>query len=481
MTRDSVPFRHALAVALSAGLLASAPGAALAQEVVQALPDPAEAELSDALRRLARSPTSLPALLAAADASLKLDDVDAAHGFYTRAKAQAPQDGRVAAGLGVVALREGDAMMALDLFAEAEAAGENLAPLAAERGLARDLVGDNAGAQVLYRQALARSSSNEVTRRLALSQAIAGDAAASEATLLPLLQRQDQAAFRTRAFALAILGQDEEAITIAETMLPARLARRLAPFLRYMPRLTRAQQASAANLGRFPPAAQIGRDDPRIARYARGEVTVATSRAPDSRLIPGGAPLGGVSGDTQPTPVREPVVQPLPEPPAEPVQQAVVQPSPEPAAEPAPVDPPAQRASLDEIFADLPKPDELTSATTTPTAVDITRIDPPREKPAVKPVAPPPPAHPARQWVQVATGRDLAAFRWDWRRLVRSADGLLEGRSAFYTSWGQTNRLLTGPFKNVSEAQAFVTSLAEAGIDAFRFSSAEGQEIAPLQ
>jgi hypothetical protein len=55
-----------------------------------------------------------------------------------------------------------------------------------------------------------------------------------------------------------------------------------------MPRLTAAQQAAAANFGRFPRAAEIGHDDPRVALYAPPR-RVATA---DAALVPAGEPLG---------------------------------------------------------------------------------------------------------------------------------------------------------------------------------------------
>ena len=132
----------------------------------------------------------------------------------------------------------------------------------------------------------------------ALSQAISGDQRGSEATLLPLLQKQDLISYRTRAFALAILGKGEEAVSIAEKMLPADLSNRMAPYLRYMPRLTRAQQAAAANLGEFPPANEIGRDSPQIAALSAQNATPQVAeRDPGSRLVPSGQPLGRNDGD----------------------------------------------------------------------------------------------------------------------------------------------------------------------------------------
>lgn len=512
-----------------------------AQEIMRALPDPATETLNDALRRLSRNPESVPALVAAGRASLALDDVSAALGFFSRAQAVAPEDGRVLVGLALVAVRRGEAVTALQLFRNAEAAGERMAPHAADRGLAYDLVGRNGRAQRLYRLALSEDESAEVIRRLAISYAIGGNADASEATLLPLLQRQDRAAYRTRAFTLAIRGRDEEAIAIAETMLPQRLSLRLAPYLRYMPRLTRAQQAAAANLGRFPAANEVGRDTAAIAAYTDANDTpAATTPTPRTRaaerLKPRGEPLGPAAA--QPTPEQAPAIEleiaaaesatrqglaeelpPVASAPQTPsgelpalaevandsVNQSAAQeeatvvttladgpqfrdpdearppfsltetlgttdavPEPQPEAEATP-----QTVDLAEAFSDFTL--ESAPLPSMQGAVDITTIDPPREQP--EPEAPPPQAHPARHWVQVATGQDTSAFRFDWRRIVRNSGGLLDDAEAFTAPWGQTNRLLTGPFSSAGEAQDMVSALAGEGVDSFRFSSREGEEI----
>src|SRR5690606_23281571 len=113
---------------------------------------------------------------------------------------------------------------ALQLFAQAESEGASTLRYAGEYGLAYDLVGDNGRAQQYYRKALAEKPDPEVTRRLALSLAIAGDRQASEDALLPQLQRQDLAGYRTRAFALAVLGRTEEAVAIVDVVMPAALA-----------------------------------------------------------------------------------------------------------------------------------------------------------------------------------------------------------------------------------------------------------------
>ena len=111
-------------------------------------------------------------------------------------------------------------------------------------------------------------------------------------------------------------------------------------------------------------------------------------------------------------------------------------------------------------------------------AVDITRIAIPREK--VRPKPPPPPAHPARHWVQVATGKDRAALKFDWRRITRSAEGKLDGTGPFVTPWVEANRLLSGPYDSAAEAREMVNELKKIGVDSFPFTSAEGEAVEPL-
>ena len=96
-------------------------------------------------------------------------------------------------------------------------------------------------------------------------------------------------------------------------------------------------------------------------------------------------------------------------------------------------------------------------------------------------VTPPKPIVPSRQWVQVATGRDVAALEFDWRRIKRSAGGLLDKYQPHVAVWGQTNRLVAGPFASAREAQEFVAKLKDKQLDSFRFTSAQGEEVRPLE
>ncbi|MBT2135841.1 SPOR domain-containing protein [Croceibacterium sp. LX-88] len=505
-------------MASAAGVLLSVAvsPAAQAQPVVQPLPDPATYRLNEALRQLAQDPRSINALVDAGQASIALEDPESALGFFRRAEAVNPNDGRVKAGLAAVMVRQGQPLEALRLYDEAEKAGEAMLLHAPDRGLAFDLIGDNVRAQKEYSASLNFAPDPRVVQRLALSQAIAGNQAAAEATLLPLLQKSDLSAYRTRAFSLAILGKSDEAVTIAETMLPERLSSRLAPYLRYMPRLTRAQQAAAANLGTFPPAAQIGRDDPAVVAYAAqlGVLPSVPASAPsggsaDSRLVPAGEPLGRRDNTSriprrEEVPAPQPAAPPTPAPtPPRPAVQApqvaqVPQPQPiepprpapvvvsalpqTPAPPPAPVPeepPPPPTQDLVEAFSDLAAP--ATRVIPADGAVDMSKFEPRRDpppRPAV--VAPPKPVIPSRHWVQIATGRDTDALAFDWRRLKRSAGGLLDKSKPQIADWGQTNRLLVGPFPSAKEANEFVADLKKKNLDSFRFTSAQGEEVKPL-
>jgi tetratricopeptide (TPR) repeat protein len=451
----------ALAASLPAVLVA-APAAAqevTAREVVQPLPSGEVQRLNRALMDLAKRPKSLAALVEAGDASLALDDLDAAMGFYGRADDLDPANAQVKLGIAAVYLRSGRPVEALEAFAAAEAAGAKPPEFARDRGLAHDLVGNHEAARSAYETALkAAPDDHETTRRLALSHAIVGNRSGFEDTLRPLLDQRDYAAFRTRAFGLAILGDQARAAAIVDAVMPRDLAGRITPYLAFMPRLTATQQAAAANLGIFPRAADIGREDPRIARFAReGEA--------DRRLEPAGEPLGARFIETRPdTP-----------PPALAVAAAGAATGPT-AGQARPgfdLARPAPRVA--DAFTDLAG-GELPAGTSRADAVDLAAIEIPREKPPT----PEKPVHPKRVWVQVATGQDLGALRFDWRRIVREADGLLGEYEAHTVVWGQANRLLAGPLEDAGKARDMVNALKAKGLDTFTYTSPEGTEIRPL-
>jgi len=624
---------------------------AVSRAVVQQLPNQGGAQLNAALTRLAANPRDVGALLDAGNAAMNLGDTGAALGFYGRADEISPGNPRVKAALASAMVRSEDPFAAIPMFDAAERAGARDPLLEGDRGLAYDLVGDNGTAQGHYRRALASVQSDEIARRLALSLAIAGDRKGSEAALLPQIRRNDRAGWRTRAFALAILGDTEEAVRIASGTMPPDLAAAMIPYLRYMGRLTPSQQAAAANFGHFPRAAQIGRDDPRVARYAvlnprkspvpgPGMVQAATSNkkgkdrkrdrdaartptvlaqartvaAPTPAPAPSPAPLPRytpppvrvaaatpnpgtalarvtqMATSASPpavavTPAPAPVVvattpAPTPAPTPPPTQLAVTVPQTPAGSAPAPAAPaqvvlslpaatstpataapssnldlarraqqgpsesgapqaaavpnvglaapvvappvatPAPRRDLASVFGDFrPPADEQAVALA---AVDLSKLpprlkktapadergplpdapsgtkrttasDPPAstakkgtdirkagEKAKAEKVKPAAPSHPSRIWVQVGVGRDKAALGFDWRKYQRTLAELFKAKKPWTTPWGQTNRLLVGPFETQAAAQAFLKDLKKKDVDAFVWTSPAGQAVDAL-
>lgn len=566
----------ATALALAAGLVGTALPAK-AQPVRQS--SAANPRLSLALSRLARDPRDVAALLDAGQAALEMNDVDAAIGFYQRADAVVPGNAQVKAGLAGAYVRRLDPFTALPLFDQAARAGVLQPSALADRGLAYDLVGDTVSAQRYYRQAMTAGPSDELARRLALSQAIDGDRTGMEATLSPLLQRQDRGAWRTRAFALAILGKADEAESIARSTMTPDLALAMAAYLRYMPRLTRAQQAAAGDLGFFPRAAEIGRDDPRVAQYTRNTPELA---AANTALTPAGKPLGRKAKDEKKgKPSRDaelPAIAATPPPDVRPTREtiapaAVASAAPPPAVVPAPVQrvavvtPPvvvpapvtqaavaqapvaqapvtqarvaqvavapapapstpaaAKPVTLADAFADIAPPSA--AAAPAPGAVDVRKLDAgPAAAPAAKPRPDPAAAkakaetdrkakaeaaakakadaaakakaladkkekdaaakklkdNPARTFVQVGVGRDRKALAFDWKKLVKADPAVFKGKSPWVMPYGQTNRLMVGPFATSKAAAAFIAQLKKTDVSgAFPVSTDAGEVVDAL-
>ena len=88
-------------------------------------------------------------------------------------------------------------------------------------------------------------------------------------------------------------------------------------------------------------------------------------------------------------------------------------------------------------------------------------------------------AAPRRIWLQLGIGQDLALLRNDWRLKYRKIDAL-KGAEPFTTPWGQTNRLLAGPFDSQADARKALNALSADNIDSFIWTSPEGAAVEPL-
>lgn len=643
--------------------------------------------LSDNLKALARDPYNVDALLEAGSGALAVGDPNAAFGFFARAEELSPSNARAKAGLGSALTMMEKPREALRAFDEATALGMTEAGIVEDRGLAYDLMGDARKAQKDYLAASRASPSDELTRRFALSLGISGDKDAALTRLDPLIRRNDQAAWRARAFILAMNGDVPGAEKIVRMVAPAGTAASMVSFMQRLADLGPAARARAVHFGTLPAsgtgfaqameadtfrpvdssaAARLTAPPPeRIAvvapspvnpkearRKAREEERLAKlaarGRQASERVQQAPTALGGSTppnvaarvAAVMPAPGEKLVVVkgasslPLPDaismrtasgqqavavvsrtndailtspssktPPAPLFEVPAASPrlvTPSPAttmAAPAPslatqVVRPAEVLAPSEVKTPLPAPMPVSSPATvasspvtampTPanppppavTAVDLPRSDASQQQlaavvgtpvpaliapsPSQTPAAPPPqiaapapapiaaprPAstladivkaleleqesaaaalpneaqlraariaaqkkaaadaklkaeklaeekrvaeeeakarrNPARVWVQIATGNNEAGMPGTWRRLKTQASKSLAKQTAWTVPFRQTNRLLVGPLKSVSDARDLVSSLAKEGVQATTFSSDAGQEISRI-
>lgn len=459
--------------------------------------DPAE-RLGRYLRQLADNPRDLTLLTGSGRAALELGDASGALGFFARAEQVAPRDGRVKAGLASALVAMEQPKEALKLFDDAVDLGVPEAEIASDRGLARDLRGDNRHAQADYMLALRSRPDPETTRRLALSQAISGDRATALATLQPLLQRGDKGADRARAFVLALTGDPAGAEKAARDEMSAQQVAALTPFLVRLPALKAGQKAAAVHFGHFPSTGRRYSEAELFADASRDSTVAVTGRSPATgkALIPRGAGLAldDVSGD------EEPVFAAAPPKPSRALRMVT------PArAEPTPGAERALAVARDEAEAKA-KADaeakEKAKSAAAEKAKATARIKAEaaakakteaaaKEKAAAakataeaaakaKADAKAKAAEPERYWVQVASGKNKADLGKAWNALVAKQPKLLRGRDTWTTPWRASNRLLIGPFKTDDAAQALVNDLAKAGLSTIQLTTRAGVPVERL-
>ena len=375
-------FLSTAALALAAAL---APLPLAAQAVVQPLHRTLADDLGDVMRRLASNPRDLNALIEAGDLSIRMGDLSAAASLFARADKIAPRDGRVKAGMGSVLVRSERPGEALRFFQQAESFGVSPSRFAADRGLAYDLIGEQARAQADYRLALAKDRDDETLRRYALSLGISGQQAQALEQLDPLVRQQDRAAWRARAFVMAMSGDTAGANKIATTMMPATMAQGLGAFFQRLPTLPAADRAFAVHFGEIfatperiadarliPPLPPLARDASAPVQVAATSTIqpVESSRKPSRRREPAAArPVASRPVQVAAAPVvtmapaRE-VVQPVP-------AQPVVTPAPVAVAAVQPVSPPKPSfAPPSPVVQPVPvQPYRVETATTPPARV----------------------------------------------------------------------------------------------------------------
>jgi Flp pilus assembly protein TadD len=301
-----------LGLALLAAGVACSPASTQSTAFSGGYRESAGTSLNRHLKTLADSPRDLSALTGAAKAALELGDPQAAVTFYARAEEIAPRDGRIKAGIAAAFLAMEQPASAFRFLEEARGLGVPDGEIAADRGLAHDLLGDPVQAQRDYLIAQRTHDTDELRRRLALSRAITGDRGGALAAIQDQLARKDRAAWRVRAFVLALTGDYNGATDAARAMLPAQAAA-MQPFFQRLPSLRPADKAMAVHFGRFPGDGTPGQSFQSPPTYAGLSPNVTAAGRPDAgqagvgRTTPpygGGAPPQSGAGGASTGPDR---------------------------------------------------------------------------------------------------------------------------------------------------------------------------------
>jgi Flp pilus assembly protein TadD len=235
------------------------------------------AALARYVRTLASDPKDFESLIGAGKAAMEMGDAQAAAGFFARADEVDPRSPEPQAGMGAVSVANGDPKAAMPYFKRAQQLGAPVTSFACDRGLAYDLLGQQAQAQADYRIALSGRDSDEARRRLALSLAISGDRATALQTLAPLSAKGDPGTARVRAFVLALTGDASAAAMAINAVMPGASAG-VAPLLQRLPSLSAGQKAAAVNFGIFPDSGETAYAYAAPVRSVPGTATASTDR-----------------------------------------------------------------------------------------------------------------------------------------------------------------------------------------------------------
>lgn len=403
--------------------------------------DPADT-LAANVRTLASDPRNFEALVTAGKAALETGDPEAAASFFGRAQEVNANSYLPPAGMGAALAATGDATDSLSYFARAQQLGASLTVIGADRGLAYDLLGQQAQAQSDYRAALVGPEADDARRRLALSLAISGDEATALSTLQPLLMRSDPGAKRARAFILALGGKIGEAEIALNYMMPGASAR-MDPFFRRLAALPPAQKAAAVHLGIFPQSDS--------ATYASAAApTAAPASAPSSDGLTGieqllqRAPQSSAAASGPAQQAYTPAIVP---------DQPHVQYSPQPQ-----YSPPVQVASISRPAIEQARDED--------SPVEIARV---ASDPGARKI-----------WLQLASGTNPAAFPDQFRRIRERDPSLFAGISGYVADDGSRSRLVIGPFHSSEDARLFAQALSSDSIDSFDWTSDPAQPVTRL-
>lgn len=408
---------------LAGAALVSAAAPAAAQGSYSPYDESAASALARYVRALSGSPKDFQSLIGAGRAALELGDSQAAAGFFARADEVSPASPLPQLGMGAVSASNGDAAAAMSYFVRAQQLGATQAMLGCDRGLAYDMMGQQALAQADYRAALGGSDADEARRRLALSLAISGDKQGALAAIAPLSSKGDASTPRVRAFVLALTGDTAAAMRAVDSAMPGSWAS-VAPFLQRLPTLAAGQKAAAVNLGIFPDAGGTS-----VANVTTAP-TITSAPLPSTLAVSQSVSTDRLAGIDA---LLGATVQPAP---TQMAQAPAYQAQPLPVAYSAPV----------------------------------------------RMVAPQPAAmtEPPKLWLQLEAGKDPDMLSRRFAQLKMRNHDVLDGIPGFVAEGPQGARLVVGPFRGPSDASNLAADLESVGVSTSRWTNSAYDRIVPL-
>lgn len=83
-------------------------------------------------------------------------------------------------------------------------------------------------------------------------------------------------------------------------------------------------------------------------------------------------------------------------------------------------------------------------------------------------------------WLQLASGPNAAALPGEFERIKSRNGDLMEGIRGYVAKSGGRSRLVIGPFRGNSDAEIFADDLQTVGVDAFKWTNSQADQIVPL-
>jgi tetratricopeptide (TPR) repeat protein len=399
---------------------------------VQATPAaaPQDDSYAQSLRTLAANPKSVEALVQVGQTSLKVGDANAALTYFAKANETAPNDGRVKAGLGSALLLLERPKEAIQLFNQAVALGIAEDKIAADRGLAWDLVGDTNRAQQDYKLAYQNNPSDELLRRYALSVGIQGRTEDADKLMDAQLRRNDPAAWRYRAFIFAMNGKLDDANKIVQAVMP-QSADSMKPYLARLPNFTAAQRANAVTFGTMP-------EDPK-------------PNAP----LPASLFSTAAAGGTSSLPIVPLVTRVAPAP-----STQIIEPQRPAAFAPAALTRPKPAIDKKKLAAQAKARAQAAAEAEAERAKTLEAK-----------------RNPARIWVQVAIGQKRANDVHTWNQYKAAHPSLFAGHGGYVSKLNRTNRVLMGPFRTQEAAKEMIAKLKSSGLSSYMHISNDGEKV----